>query len=553
MANIIKRRHSSEEEKLLYDAYTNLIAFGKLFLPGDFTKNKTPEFHFEVAEELSSKSNKPCAIILPRGFGKTTLIKCKILHDFCFSKKAREWGFTDEEHRLFYGWVSSSQRKSINNVAYIKLHLEHNQTIKYYFGNLRGRSWNLEDIVTANGDRLMSSSNLMSLRGDTQATIEEGSIRFNCVFVDDAENEENTRTINARNKIKDVIMNGILPAIEKTIPGNRLFVIGTPVHYDSFVQNVLDKYRKYKADGREDEYTWKVITYPAILPDGTPLWEDRFPLEVLENIKKEYVDSPRGIGGYYQEYLLQVQSSETALWTPAHLKYWEGYFTIENDIKFLVLRKDGTEMKVPVNTFIGCDPATDIATKTSDYSVIIVIAVDSVNNVYVLDYVRERGIPTLGLKDSDGNLAPGARKGVVDYIFEMAEKYQVDSITVEDVPMNRSVLNDYMAECRRRNNFQYPLIPAKPGGKEKLNRIYTLLNNRFASGAIYIRDTMFELENEILTFGDKMAHDDTIDALAYACMNAYPSSLTVSAGEKSGETMVRSKHNHKRRFNWKIL
>ena len=31
-----------------------------------------------------------------------------------------------------------------------------------------------------------------------------------------------------------------------------------------------------------------------------------------------------------------------------------------------------------------------------------------------------------------------------------------------------------------------------------------------------------ELQHEILTFGPRMAHDDTIDALAYACKYAHP-------------------------------
>ena len=42
--------------------------------------------------------------------------------------------------------------------------------------------------------------------------------------------------------------------------------------------------------------------------------------------------------------------------------------------------KDGQD--IPVNTFIGCDPATDIDTKHSDFSVIMVIAVDA-NNEYM--------------------------------------------------------------------------------------------------------------------------------------------------------------------------
>ena len=36
---------------------------------------------------------------------------------------------------------------------------------------------------------------------------------------------------------------------------------------------------------------------------------------------------------------------------------------------------------MPVNTFIGCDPATDIDTKWSDFSVIMVIAIDTNRDV----------------------------------------------------------------------------------------------------------------------------------------------------------------------------
>ena len=32
----------------------------------------------------------------------------------------------------------------------------------------------------------------------------------------------------------------------------------------------------------------------------------------------------------------------------------------------------------------------------------------------------------------------------------------------------------------------------------------------------------YELQHEILTFGPRMGHDDTIDALAYACKYASP-------------------------------
>jgi len=193
----INSRNVSKAEECLVLAYNSMIAFGKLFLPGDFMKSKSPPVHYKIAEELDSDSNKPLAIIIARDHAKTTLIKCSIIKDFCFAKKAYEWGFAKEERHLFYGWVSSSQRKSKNNVAYVRLHLEKNELINYYFGdqkleiyNLRGETWNQEEIVTAYGDKLVSSSNLTSMRGDTQPTVKAGNLRYKRVFCDDCENEE---------------------------------------------------------------------------------------------------------------------------------------------------------------------------------------------------------------------------------------------------------------------------------------------------------------------------------------------------------------------------
>ena len=53
----------------------------------------------------------------------------------------------------------------------------------------------------------------------------------------------------------------------------------------------------------------------------------------------------------------------------------------------------------------------------------MVIAVDSNNELYVLEYERHRSIPTIGSKDpSTGEIV--GKKGVVDYIIELHEKYK---------------------------------------------------------------------------------------------------------------------------------
>jgi len=77
-------------------------------------------------------------------------------------------------------------------------------------------------------------------------------------------------------------------------------------------------------------------------------------------------------------------------------------------------------------------------------------------------------------------------------------------------------------EKRRLNRFSISIIPQKPGGHHKRNRIYSGLSGRFSMNAVHLRENHFDLIHEILTFGPRMAHDDTIEALYYANLHAFP-------------------------------
>ena len=227
--------------------------------------------------------------------------------------------------------------------------------------------------------------------------------------------------------------------------------------------------------------------------------------------------------------MMEVQSAEDSLWSRDHIKYWEGYYDHENETNqnFIIINGE----QVPVNCFVGCDPATDINTKESDFSVIMAIAIDKENNLYVLEYERHRSIPTIGQKGVDGKAI--GRKGVVDYILELHEKYHCISSTVEDVAMNRSVFQALNDERRRQNRFDIAVIPEKPGGTQKVNRVYSGLSGRFSMGTVYVRDNMFDLINEIITFGPRMAHDDTVETLYYAQLHAFPPNVKKDKNSKS--------------------
>ena len=499
MANI-NTQNVSEAEEALQLAHNDLIAFGKLFLPDDFMRSETPFFHYEMADFIDDKECKQLAIIIPRGHGKTVLTKASILKDFVFCN--------DEDNFLFYAWVSATQKLSVGNMDYIKHHLEFNDRIKYYFGNLKGKKWTEEDIELTNGCKLISKSNVSGIRGGAKL-----HKRYDLIILDDFEHEANTLTQESRDKNANLVTAVVYPAIEPHT--GRLRINGTPVHYDSFINNLLTNHAKAKKDNKD--FAWKLITYKAILPSGESLWTSFFNKAKLEEKKKFYIDSGQSTK-FYQEYMMEVQSEDDSVWTRKNLKYWEGYYEYKDGINYLI--KDGKE--IPVNIFIGCDPATDIDTKTSDFSVIMVVALDPESNVYVLEYERHRAIPTIGSK-VDGNII--GKKGVVDFIIELYEKYHCTSATVEDVAMNRSIFQALNDERRRLNKFSIAVIPEKPGGSNKLNRIYSGLSGRFSMGLVHIRESHFDLSHEIVTFGPKMSHDDTIESLYYACVHSFPPNM----------------------------
>ena len=96
---------------------------------------------------------------------------------------------------------------------------------------------------------------------------------------------------------------------------------------------------------------------------------------------------------------------------------------------------------------------------------------------------------------------------------------------MRNIIVYRQQLTMYNDERRRINRFDIAVIPEKPGGTNKRNRIYSGLSARFSMGTIHLRKNMFDLINEIVTFGPKMSHDDTIESLYYAQVHSFPPNM----------------------------
>ena len=510
---------SKINDEILQKSLTDLVYFGRAFLPKDFlNKSASPPFHYEVAEKLLT--TKPAARIcniLPRGFGKSILSKAAIVHKMLFSPQGE---------RLFIAWVAEEQGQAIDHIKYVKSHFEYNDKIKYYFGNLAGDAvgnrWTEKDIVSAKGDRIIAKGTSQRLRGRTEI-----DVRYTGIILDDFESELNTKTPERRDEIKKWIVSTVYPALEES-PGREgwIWLAGTIVHYDSFLQMIVDGVRQAKKEERD--YPWDVTFHKAV-EDGKPLWPEQFPLSKLDTKKKEFIEAGM-VNKFAQEYMNDARDISDAAFKIDRIQKHNHRFFTKDKFNYL---EDGDGNFIPINVYIGVDVAAT-ATKKSDFQVILVIGIDKNKNRYILEYFHER-IPTFDVPEK---------------IIELAKKYSpVKRVTIETVAaqeMVRDMVTRIATSDRR-------LIPGifkgvrPPAGIKKEDRLETSLGPIVNSKKLFIRNEMTEIIDEF--FEHPFAkHDDLMDGLYYADWYAKPPlSGTV---KKDAIDNRSSKAGKRKKYNW---
>jgi phage terminase large subunit-like protein len=505
----------SEKDQVLANSYKNLIYFGRAFLPNDFlNKSNSPNFHFDVAEKLiSTDPGSRTCIIMPRGFGKSILSKAAIMHKLCFARE-------DEQH--FMAWVSEEQSQSIDHLKYLRSHFEVNKKLKYYFGNLDGSSvgkrWTEKDIVTPKGDRIIAKGTSQRLRGRAEV-----DVRYTGIILDDFESELNTKTPERRSEIKKWIVSTVYPALEET-PGKEgsIWLSGTIVHYDSFLQMVVDGYKKAKKDKRT--YPWDVVFHRAI-ENGESIWPEQFSIKKLEHKKREFIEAGL-VNKFAQEYMNDARDISNASFKIDRIQYYNGNVKNKGGFNYLI---DG-ETATPLNIYIGVDLAAT-ATATSDYQVIMVMGIDSNKNRYVLEYFRER-IPTFDIPPK---------------IIELSNKYApVRRVTIETVAaqeMVRDMVTRLSAKEKRLMPGMFKGVKP-PNRIKKEDRLETSLGPIVNSKKLFIQREMTELVDEFFEH-PKPKNDDLMDALYYADYFAKP--------PKSSKTKIDSLNREAERPSKKIL
>ena len=483
----VNKNNVSEKERVLELAKRDIISFGQLFLPEDFMKSTPAAYHYELNDLLLDDTKKRNCIILPRGHSKSTLAKTALLYHLYFNPEGK---------KEFIAWVAEEQSQAIDHIKYIQNHIENNPALNYYFGDIRGTKWTEKEFTTSKGDRIIAKGTSQRLRGRSQL-----GLRYTKIILDDFESELNTKTPDRRREIKEWVMSTVEPALENSAENEgSIWLIGTIVHYDSFLQSIYDGYLEAVREKRK--YAWDVMYHKAIDADGNVLWSSYFSKEKLDDIRKRFED----VGlthKFAQEYLNEARDLENAKFKTDRLQYYDHEFESRDGYGYIVNSKDA----IPVNVYIGVDLAYE-ANESSDFQVIMIIGIDSNRNIYVLDYMREH-MPLYDMPEQ---------------ILEYAREYApVKRVNVEHVGA-QGIIKDAVNKMSGNERKVAPGIALgvrPPSGIKKEDRLESLLAPLVNRGKMHIKRSHTHLVDEMFQF-PKGKNDDTLDGLWYAVNNARP-------------------------------
>ena len=473
---------------------------------------KSPDFHKEIFNSLLSlETGEKLAVVAPRGHAKTTLVSFIYpLHQILFGEEK------------FVLLISESETQSKYLLEAIGNEIEYNTKLQEYFGNRMGETWGKEEkeIITGFDEAGKPSGTCKVLiRGTGQKVrgLKYGPYRPTLTIVDDGEGESNTMTELSREKFKRWFNAAVIPGSTDA----KLCFVGTIVDDNSYLNRIAGR-RSYNKAGERRVKGWKSLFYQSIYQKTEPgvfvasgkevrkngdvkvLWKEHRPYKWLK-AEKDRLASEGHVSYFYQEYQNIPMDDSFRVFKENDIQHWEGHYVKDGDQAYLnVISSDG-EKRIPVNIFMGVDPASSENVK-ADYTVVMVIAVDPEFNIYVVDYFRGQVSPMDG----------------ADRIFAMADLYSPKDIKIEET--GHVMLADYI-QRRSKESGRFLNVNPKKAIKNKYYRIKQM-QPYFASKAVFMKENHYDLIDELLQFKEVGTFKkDTLDALRWALDDVWKPNL----------------------------
>lgn len=381
--------------------------FGRAYFPHYFSR-PSPEFHKELdaiwqqgvlkgqfpitpvkIKEISRMNGTKRVAAAPRGHAKSTTLT-----------------FKGTMHAIVYGYkhypiiISDSSEQAEGFLDNIRVEFEENEFLKEDFGDLTGKVWRSNVLITSTNIKVEAIGSGKKIRGRKHR-----NWRPDLIVLDDIENDENVRTPEQRSKLE----NWFLKAVSKAGDDyTDIVYIGTLLHYDSLLAKTL------KNPG------YKAIKYKAVISfskadDLWEKWEDIYTDLSNDNHEedaKAYFKANREemLAGtqvlweeklsYYDLMVMRVTEGEASFNSEEQNEPINPEDCIFNKEWFEFYNEAEVDFNSRDFQFFGfVDPSLG-KTKHSDFSAIITMAKHKVSGyMYVMDADIERRHPDKIIED----------------------------------------------------------------------------------------------------------------------------------------------------------
>ncbi len=279
---------------------------------------------------------------------------------------------------------SATQPQAERILGDIKTELENNPRLAWLVP-AKKEHWRSSSIRLANGHTIYARGFGTKVRG----------AHPNWIVVDDGLNDETAYSETTRKKEIEYFFTAITNMI---VPGGQIIVVGTPFHQ-------MDLYAELE---KNKSYAFR--RYQALKPDGTALWPERYSAAKLEAKKAEI-----GTIRFTREFQCEPIGDDMSLF-PGYL--FRGETVEQHTMKLGMPAKhwDG----LGITRYMGVDFALSSSVK-ADYTVIWVMGLDRMGNRWIIDIVREHGLP---YQEQQSKIQEIARKYKPALIFLEANQMQ---------------------------------------------------------------------------------------------------------------------------------
>lgn len=456
---IYEAEQAYNREEIVELASTDLDMLAGLALPSVLTLLFPPVFvaiwQLLTNSALKSKDFTKLAIGLPRGFGKTTMLKLFIFWLVLFSDKQ-------------YILITASNQKKAENILADVMRLFNSANIQAIFGNpLSDKERDTTDFKQFYfGGRLITLQALGS-GGDPRGS-NVGFSRPDIIISDDIQSRDNAFSPTQSSALRDWYYATLMPA--KSEKGCLFVYIGNMFPTDGCL---LKEFR--------DSEDWISFIAGAILADGSSIWEELFPLEyILKELKAAIRANNAPI--FFSEILNDSTAVSTTNFDPANI---------------LTITKE--QLHDNQGAFVIIDPSG--RKKNSD-------------DTAIGSFILRDGKPyNVGIKRA--KLTP---KETILEGLKAAMEVGASCILVENYAYQDSLLFWFEEVCKEQGIYGFDFLPINRGSISKNSFILSSLNQIGKQEIGFLNTLVGEYVTDVLRFNPQSTtnYDDYLDVVAYS-------------------------------------